>query len=239
MNIDWFKCRLQQVDIGESATWFLLFFVYAYGLTTDELGIEWPRAFPLTNLSQASLILCLWCLGVSIVVLVEPWLPSGLQRCTTKFRHSTVGLCLRRASVLLAFVFGVGQGLAYLDKEVPTFSWLKNLADWLAVVIFIVMVINTVLGLRQRAISQRPGNPFQDSSEMRLSNMRVIPKRESIVNIIKHWVSLLILLAIGVIGLIAAAFAAKRKLSNMVRQFVRTDRVSFWDIGRRRFRGIA
>ena len=38
--------------------------------------------------------------------------------------------------------------------------------------------------------------------------MRVIPKRESIVNIIKHWVSLLILLAIGVIGLIAAAFAA-------------------------------
>ena len=108
MNIDWFKCRLQQVDIGESATWFLLFFVYAYGLTTDELGIEWPRAFPLINLSQASLILCLWCLGVSIVVLVEPWLPSGLQRCTTKFRHSTVGLCLRRASVLLAFVFWCG-----------------------------------------------------------------------------------------------------------------------------------
>lgn len=74
---EWGKSR-PQLDIEESATWFLLSFIYAHGLTTDELGFKWSGIIPEVTVPQASLVMALLCLAVSVVVLIEPVLPSKM-----------------------------------------------------------------------------------------------------------------------------------------------------------------
>ena len=51
---DWVKSR-PQLDVEESATWFLLLFIYAHGLTKDGLGIRWSGAIPEITAPQVSL----------------------------------------------------------------------------------------------------------------------------------------------------------------------------------------
>ena len=140
----WVKFR-PQLEIEESATWFLLFFVYAHGLTADELGFEWSGIIPEVTAPQASLVLALLCLAASVVVLVEPLLPSKIRRRTIAIRRSGSGQYFRRFSVLLAFVLGMATGFGLLSEKAPALSWLTDSVVYVGFLIFIVMVVKMVV----------------------------------------------------------------------------------------------
>ena len=75
----WFKSR-PKLDVGISATWFLLFFVYSHGLTMDDLSLDFYMSgiLPVLRIPPLNMVMALLCLIVSAVVLVEPLLPSKL-----------------------------------------------------------------------------------------------------------------------------------------------------------------
>ena len=140
---EWVKSR-PQLDIEESATWFLLLFIYAHGLTTDELGFKWSGIIPEVTVPQASLVMALLCLAVSVVVLIEPVLPSKMRGWTKAIRCSGSGQYFRRFSILVAFILGMAAGFGILNEKVPTFSWLTGSVVYLGFVIFIVMAVKMV-----------------------------------------------------------------------------------------------
>ena len=142
---------LQRLDVKESATWFLLFFIYAHGFTTDEIDISRRGILPIVTLPQASLVMSLFCLVAAVVVFIERVVPSNLRILIARAGCSWQGRCFHRVSVLFAFILGVSSGFEFLDEEnVSIFSWLEHTVDWLAAVILIVMVIQTVLQSRTR-----------------------------------------------------------------------------------------
>lgn len=141
---EWGKSR-PQLDVEQSATWFLLLFVYAHGLTTDELGFKWSGLIPELTVPQLSLAMALLCLTASVVVLVEPLLPAKVRARTKAVRLSGAGLYFRRLSVLFAFILGMVTGFGLLVEKVPTYSWMASSVVYVGFVIFIVMGINVVL----------------------------------------------------------------------------------------------
>ena len=72
---DWFKSR-PRLEIEESATWFLLLFIYVYSLTTNDLRFGWLGPIPQVTASQVRFGMALLCLIISAVVLIEPLLPA-------------------------------------------------------------------------------------------------------------------------------------------------------------------
>ena len=139
----WFKSR-PRLDIDESATWFLLLFVYAHDLTADELGFKMSGMIPQLTMPQISLVMVLLCLAVSVVVLIEPLLPSKMRDRTKTARHSYIGQFIRRIGVWVAFALGLTTGFSLLVETIPTLSWLIVGVFYAGFVIFIVMGVKLV-----------------------------------------------------------------------------------------------
>lgn len=140
----WLRSR-PQFDVEESATWFLLLFIYAQGLTGEGLGFKWSGIVPELTVPQLSLAMVLLCFAASVVVLIEPVLPSQLRERTIAVRRSGAGQHLRRLSVWFAFVLGLVTGFGILVDKAPTLSWLIEPVFFLGFIIFIVMGIKMVL----------------------------------------------------------------------------------------------
>ena len=141
---EWIRSR-PQLDVEESATWFLLLFIYAHGLTTDGLGFRWSGIIPELTAPQVSLAMAVLCFAASVVVFIEPVLPSKLRDWTTGVRRSGFGQYFRRLSIWFAFILGMTAGFGLLVDKIPTFSWLINSVFCLGFVIFILMGIKMVL----------------------------------------------------------------------------------------------
>ena len=141
---DWLKSR-PRLEIEESATWFILLFAYAYGLTTDGLGFKMAGIIPQVTAPQVSLAMALFGLIVSVVVLVEPLLPCKIRTWTKATRCSSFGQILQGISVFFAFVLGMTSGFSLLVDKVPTFSWLIGSVFYVGFVIFVVMEIKLVI----------------------------------------------------------------------------------------------
>ena len=151
----WVKSR-PPLDIEESATWFLLLFIYAHGLTTDDLGIRWSGVFLEITAPQISLAMVLLCLAVSVVILIEPVMPSQIRTWTKDARHSTPGQYLRRMGVLFAFVLGLTSGFGLLFDKVPTFSWLIASVIYVGFAIFVLLGISLAFLVRTNRTTTRP-----------------------------------------------------------------------------------
>ena len=103
---DWVKSR-PRLDIEESATWFLLIFICALGLTKDGLGFEWSGSIPQITAPQVSLAMVILCITVSVVVIIEPVLPYKAREWTKNRRHSALGQSIRYMGIFFAFILVV------------------------------------------------------------------------------------------------------------------------------------
>ena len=137
---NWRKSR-PRLEIEESATWFLLLFAYAHGLTAEGLGFKMVGTIPQATAPQVTLIMTLFCLIVSIVVLIEPLLPRKVRTCTKGARSSPSGQCFRGMSVFFAFALGMVTGLNLLVDKVPAMSWLIVLVLFGGFLIFVILGI--------------------------------------------------------------------------------------------------
>ena len=140
----WLKSR-PKLDVDESATWFLVLFVYAHGLTRDDLGFRFSGIIPQLTIPQVSLAMALLCLAVSVMVLIEPLLPSVMRKRMKCTRHSYIGQYIRRISILTAFILGLTTGLGLLAENAPAFSWLVEWVSYVGFVIFLVMAVKLAL----------------------------------------------------------------------------------------------
>lgn len=136
----WLKSR-PSLEIEESGTWFLLLFVYAQGLAAEGLGFKMEGIVPQVTAPQVTLAMTLFCLTVSIVVLVEPLLPCRIRSWTKGARTSPHGQYLRLLSVFLAFAFGMLAGINLLGDKVPTMSWLIESVVFVGSFIFVLLSI--------------------------------------------------------------------------------------------------
>lgn len=143
----WVKSR-PQLDIEESATWFLLLFIYAYGLTKDDLGFDWWGFIPQITRPQVSIALVLLCLTASVVVIIEPLLPSKMSKWTRGVRQSALVRFIRYLGILFAFILGWTSGLGLLLDKVPSFSWLIIPVLFLGFAIFVLMMVKLSLSGR-------------------------------------------------------------------------------------------
>ena len=137
---NWLKSR-PGLEIEESATWFLLLFVYAHGLTTDGLGFKMDGIIPQLTAPQVTLAMTLFCLTVSVVVLIEPLLPCKVRTWTTGARTSSFGQYLRGISIFFAFVLGMVAGFSLLGDKVPSMSWLIASVAYVGFLIFVLLGI--------------------------------------------------------------------------------------------------
>ena len=153
----WLKSR-PRLEIEESATWFLLLFAYAHGLTTDGLttdGLDFKMdgIIPQLTAPQVTLAMTVFCLTVSVVVIVEPLFPCKVRAWTKRFRTSSCGQYLRGLSVFFAFALGMVAGFGLLVDKVPTMSWLIALVLYVGFLIFVLLgiklVVSVVTGYRQ------------------------------------------------------------------------------------------
>ena len=140
----WLKSR-PRLEIEESATWFLLLFAYAHGLSEKGLGFQMTGIIPQLTAPQVTLAMALLCLIVSVVVLIEPLLPHRIRTWTKAARRSSSGQILRGISVFFAFVLGMTAGFSLLVDKVPTLSWLVSSVFYVGFVIFIVMEVKLIL----------------------------------------------------------------------------------------------
>lgn len=141
---DWLKSR-PRLEIEESATWFLLLFAYAHGLSAEGLGFQMTGIIPQLTAPQVVLAMALLCLVVSVVVLIEPLLPHRIQMQTKAARRSSSGQILRGISVFFAFILGMTTGFSLLVDKVPTLSWLVGSVFYVGFLMFIVMEIKLIL----------------------------------------------------------------------------------------------
>lgn len=151
---EWVRSR-PPLDVEESATWFLLLFIYAQGLTADGLGFRWSGIVPELTVPQLSLAMVVMCLAASVIVLIEPLLPSQLRERTICARRSGPGQHFRRLSVWFAFTFGLLAGFGILVDKAPTLSWLIGPVFYVGFVIFIVMGIKMVVLAGRDGMSAR------------------------------------------------------------------------------------
>ena len=160
----WLKSR-PSLEIEESATWFLLLFVYAHGLTTEGLGFKMVGIIPQLTAPQVTLAMTLFCLTVSVVVLIEPLLPCRIRSWTKGARTSSPGQYLRLLSVFFAFVLGMVAGFSLLADKVPTMSWPIASVAYVGFLIFVLMGIKlfvfTAIGYWQT------GRPGESSSQVK------------------------------------------------------------------------
>ena len=163
----WLKNR-PSLEIEESATWFLLLFVYAQGLTTEGLGLEMVWIIPQFTAPQLTLAMTLFCLTISVVVVIEPLLLYGIRSWTRGARTSSTGRYLRLFSVFFAFMFGMVAGFSLIGDigdKVPTMSWLIASVACVGFLIFVLMGIKlfvfSAIGYWQT------GRPDKSSSQVK------------------------------------------------------------------------
>lgn len=152
----WFKNR-PSLDVDGSATWFLLFFIYMHGLTDDfSFDFKWSGIMPVITIPHVSLIMAILCLVVSVLLLIEPLLPSKLRRWTQNMRQSFLWNYIYRLSVLTAFILGLLAGLNVLTEKLPNFSWLITSVVYVGFAIFLVMLSKLILISWSRHKTSRP-----------------------------------------------------------------------------------
>lgn len=145
---EWVKSR-PRLDIEESATWFLLLFIYTYSLTNEDLGFHWWGFIPQITRPQVSITLVLLCLIASVAVLIEPLLPCKMSKWTRGVRQSALGRLIHYLSIFFAFILGWTSGIGLLVDKVPSFSWLIVPVVLVGFVIFVLMMIKLFLSVRQ------------------------------------------------------------------------------------------
>ena len=141
---DWARSR-PRPDIEGSATWFLLLFAYAHGLTQDGLGAGWSGLTPDITLPQACMVVMIGvCLLASVVTFLEPWLPRKVGMWTRRVRCSILAFAIRRCSVVLAFIIGLSAGYRLLrdDAQIP---WLTFAVALMGVVIVVLLLADLFL----------------------------------------------------------------------------------------------
>ena len=139
--IGWAMSR-PRLDIVESSTWFLLLFVYAHILTTDGPGFQRSGVIPqVTAPHLIGMAMILLCLFMSIVVLIEPLLPSNVRQWTKNRRCSVFGRILRLAGLFFAFILGLAGGFVTLVENAPSYSWLITSVAVVGFVIFVLLGI--------------------------------------------------------------------------------------------------
>ncbi len=137
---NWLRSRPRS-EIEESATWFLLLFAYAHGLITDGLGFKMAGIIPQLTAPQVTLAMTLFCLIISVLVLIEPLLPCRIRSWTKGARTSSFGQYLRGISVFFAFILGMVAGFSLIVDKVPTMSWLIASVAYVGFLIFVLLGI--------------------------------------------------------------------------------------------------
>ena len=139
------KAWITKVEVDEGATWFLFSLVYALGLSNGELGLKFSGILPQISVPQASLAMVFLCLVVSIIILIDPLLPSKMSTWTECFRRSSWYQFLRQFSMLFAFILGWFAGLNLLIDKLPEFSWLTTLIAYMGFGIFLMLGVRIAL----------------------------------------------------------------------------------------------
>lgn len=138
------KSRLK-LDIDESVTWFLLVFVYMVGFTFDEVKFEFSGIFPIPSTSLMILIVILFCLVMSVMLLIEPLLPPKLHTWVKSGRISYPVQYLRGLSILIAFIVGWPAGLNILGDKLADLWWVRTVIVFTGIGISLVLLVRVAL----------------------------------------------------------------------------------------------
>ena len=136
----WFTPR-PRLDIDESATWFILLFFYAQGLTADEPGFKMSGMLPQLIIPQLNFAMVILCLTISLAILVEPLLPSKIRSRVRTSRYLFLGRYIRKVSVWGAFALALMTGFGFLVEKVPASPWLIYVIYYTGFIIFIFIGI--------------------------------------------------------------------------------------------------
>ncbi len=140
----WITSR-PKLNMDESTTWFLLAFVWAHGLTIDELDFQFSGISLRPSTSLLVLIVILFCLLMATMLIIEPLLPRKLRRWTKVVRHSGVYKVVRLSSMIPAFILGWLAGFTMIIDTVPELSWLITVVFFVGLGIFLVLVVRMAL----------------------------------------------------------------------------------------------
>ena len=151
----WVRDR-PKLDMEESVTWFLLVFLWAHGLTIDELDFEFSGIFPRPSTSLVVLVVILFCLLMAVMLVMEPLLPHKLRRWTRVFRYSGWYQGVRLGSIVPGFVLGWITGFTMIITTVPELWWLINAIFFIGFGIFLVLLVRTSFGF---GLNQKPCQP--------------------------------------------------------------------------------
>ena len=147
------KAWIMNVEVDEGATWFLFSLVYALGLSSDELGLKFSGIIPQLSAPLLSLAMVFLSLLVSVLILIDPLLPSKMSTLTKAFRRSSWYQILRQFGMLFAFILGWFAGLNILIDKLPELSWLTTLIAYMGFGIFLMLGVRIALA---RGLDPKP-----------------------------------------------------------------------------------
>ena len=145
----WFRNR-PTLDAEASALWFLMAFVYMPGIAENEAGLQLGMSglVPTIIVPYFNIVMVGVCLVISIVILVEPILPSVVSGRTIRARKSLLGEYVFSINVYTAFTVGLLSGIVTSVETLFHSPWLVNAISALGAVIFLVVSIKFQMALR-------------------------------------------------------------------------------------------
>ena len=96
---------------------------------------------PQLTVPQVSIAMTLFCLTISVVVLVKTLFPCIIRAWTKGIRASSFGQYLLGISVFFAFVLGMLAGYSPHVDKVPTMSWPIGSVAYVGFLIFVLLGI--------------------------------------------------------------------------------------------------
>ena len=134
---------------NDGALWFLMAFIYMQGIAENEAGLQLGIAglVPIIRVPYLNIVMVGVCLVASIMILVEPILPSGLSSRTRKARKSLLGEYVFYLNVYTAFTVGLLSGIVTSVETLFHYPWLVNAISGLGFIIFLVMTIKFQMSL--------------------------------------------------------------------------------------------
>lgn len=155
LTLRWFK----DLDIGVSATWFLLFFVYVSGASQEGPVVDFstPGVLPALRIEMLNVIFAILCLAIATVIFVEPLLPCGLRKRILGIRNSAPWQYIYRFHLWIALVLGLINGVGILVENLPAFLWLIDIVSYASLVIIVAMPLKMFFDLWS-ALPSQSGN---------------------------------------------------------------------------------
>ena len=154
-----FRAWVENVDTEATTTWFLLSFLYLFGLSQGAPTVDFSilGILPVLRVELLNVSLTILCLAIAVGFFLEPLFPPTLREGAKKLRGHPLWQYIYKAHLLVAFVLGLAAGLELIREKLPTYSWLIDTVAYTGLAVILGMLLNMIVGLFS-ALLRAPGN---------------------------------------------------------------------------------